>query len=52
MRVLYATDGGRAAVGAGRLIEALTDSERVEVTVASIIATGRPELRQRRVAVR
>lgn len=27
------------------MIEALADSERVEVTVASIIATGRPELR-------
>lgn len=45
MRVLYATDGGRAAVGAGELVEALADRDRVEVTVASVISTGPPELR-------
>lgn len=45
MRVLYATDGGHAAVGAGRLIEALADRQNVTVVVASVISTGLPELR-------
>jgi nucleotide-binding universal stress UspA family protein len=45
MRVLYATDGGAAARDAGRLVESLADRGRTEVVVASIIATGMPDLR-------
>jgi len=45
MRVLYATDGGAAASDAGRLVGSLADRGRTEVVVASIIATGMPELR-------
>jgi len=45
MRVLYATDGGAAARDAGRLVELLADRGRSQVVVASIVATGMPELR-------
>lgn len=45
MRVLYATDGGAAAIDAGRLIELLADRTHTAVTVASVVATGPPELR-------
>jgi nucleotide-binding universal stress UspA family protein len=44
MRVLYATDGGAAAMNAGHLIDVLA-SRGVEVVVASIVSTGSPELR-------
>lgn len=44
MRVLYATDGGDAAVDAGRLIDVLAARD-VEVVAASIVSTGPPELR-------
>lgn len=45
MRVLYATDGGAAAVAACELVAQLADRDAVEVTVASVVATGPPELR-------
>lgn len=45
MRVLYATDGRAAAIDARRLIELLGDREQVDVTVASVIVAGPPELR-------
>lgn len=45
MRVLYATDGGAAARDAGRLIELLADRGRTELVVASVVASGMPELR-------
>jgi nucleotide-binding universal stress UspA family protein len=45
MRVLYATDGGAAAVDAGRLLQLLADRERTDVMVVSVVATGVPELR-------
>lgn len=45
MRVLYATDGGAAAIDARRLIELLADRAGAQVTVASVVATGPPQLR-------
>lgn len=45
MRVLYATDGGAAAVDAGRLLEALARRDDVEVLAGSVVPTGTPELR-------
>lgn len=52
MRVLYATDGGDAAVAAGRLIETVADRERVQITVASVVPTGVPGLRNVGTALR
>ncbi len=45
MRLLYATDGGTAAVDAGRLIVTMARREDAHVTVASVVVTGLPQLR-------
>ncbi|HEX6256542.1 MAG TPA: universal stress protein [Euzebyales bacterium] len=52
MRVVYATDGGAAALDAGRLLELLADPARVQVTAASVVADGLPELRYLGAALR
>lgn len=45
MRVVYATDGGAAAVAARQLIELLADRMRVAVRVVAVVPTGAPQLR-------
>ncbi len=52
MRLLYATDGGTAAVDAGRLIMAMGRREGTHVTVASVVVTGLPQLRHLSAALR
>lgn len=45
MRVVYATDGGAAAVAARRLVELLADRDRVAVRVVAVVPSGAPQLR-------
>ncbi len=45
MRLLYATDGGTAAIDAAALLVAMAERQSTHVTVASVVATGPPELR-------
>lgn len=52
MRVLYATDGGAAAVDARRLLEALAAREDTHVTSVSVVPSGMPQLRHLSAALR
>jgi nucleotide-binding universal stress UspA family protein len=45
MHVLYATDGSEAAGEAGDLIVAMADRAEVDVTVMSVVPTGRPTVK-------
>jgi len=45
MRVLFATDGGNAAVDAAVLVEFVADRERTQITIVSVATAGIPSLR-------
>jgi len=45
MLVLFATDGGDAAVDAAALVESVADRERTQITIVSVATAGIPSLR-------